>query len=247
MVNRPDKGNFTAPSKKRFLQSTNTTPDSIDWRDSGAVSSVKNQDTCGSCYGAMEGAYQIKTGTLVEFSTQQLLDCTSNTLYKNLGCVGGNMENTFTYLKTKKHMPASQYPYVNAQKNCSYVESKGLVNTAGFSYISKNNPDAIIEALQYGPVTAAVAADNQVFTFYSQGILNSSDCGTSINHAILIVGYGNDTEGTPFWTIKNTWGINWGEDGYIRIQRDLVAGGPGICGINTYVVMPILTQSVSLP
>lgn len=93
--NRPDKGNFTAPSTKRFLQTE--IPDSLDWREFGVVSPVKNQDTCGSCYafatvGGMEGAYKIKTGTLVEFSTQQLVDCSSNAIYKNLGCVGGNME-----------------------------------------------------------------------------------------------------------------------------------------------------------
>lgn len=115
-ADRPTKGNATFPptNNKRFL-AANT---SIDWRDQGAVSAVKNQLTCGSCYtfasvGAIEGAYKLKTGTLVEFSTQQLLDCSAG-VYKNLGCQGGNMENTFTYLKTNKHMPASQYPYVNA-------------------------------------------------------------------------------------------------------------------------------------
>ena len=144
-------------------------------------------------------------------------------------------------------MPASQYPYVNAQKNCSYDETKGLVKTTGFSYISKNNPAAIIQALQYGPVPAAVASDNSVFQFYKEGVLTSSACGTGINHAILIVGYGNDTDGTPFWTIKNTWGTNWGEYGYVRIQRDLEAGSPGVCGINTYAVIPLLSQNVDLP
>ncbi len=96
-------------------------------------------------------------------------------------------------------------------------------------------------------MTAAVASDNSVFQFYQQGVLSSTACGTGINHAVLIIGYGNDTDGTPFWTIKNTWGLNWGEYGYIRIQRDLVPGGPGVCGINTYVVMPILTSTVNMP
>ncbi len=124
---------------------------SIDWRDQGAVSTVKNQLTCGSCYtfasvGAIEGAYMLKTGTLLEFSTQQLLDCSSGT-FKNLGCAGGNMENSFNYLKANKHMPASQYPYTNAQGNCSYNAAKGLVNTIGFSYITQNDPNEMIEAL----------------------------------------------------------------------------------------------------
>ena len=98
---KPDAGNVTFPNQtKRFLQTFNT---SIDWRDQGAVSGVKNQYTCGSCYtfaaaAAIEGAYKLKTGTLVEFSTQQLLDCSSNSIFKNLGCKGGNMENTFRYL-----------------------------------------------------------------------------------------------------------------------------------------------------
>ena len=63
----------------------------------------------------------------------------------------------------------------------------------------------------------------------------------------MIVGYGNDTDGTPYWTIKNTWGPNWGEDGYVRILRDLTAGGPGVCGINSYVIMPLIQSSVTLP
>ena len=157
------------------------------------------------------------------------------------------MENTFNYLKTNKHMPASTYRYVNLVKNCSYDASKGLVNTIGFSYLAKNDPNAMMQALQYGPVTAAVASSNYVFQFYSSGVLTDTACGTAINHAVLIVGYGNDTDGTPYWTVKNTWGEKWGEYGYIRILRDLTPGGPGVCGINTYVIMPLISSSVTLP
>lgn len=157
------------------------------------------------------------------------------------------MENSFNYLKTSKHMPASQYPYVNAQKNCSYNAAKGLVNTVGYSYIAQNDPNAMLQALQYGPVTAAVASSSYIFQFYSSGVLTDEACGTGINHAILIVGYGTDTDGTPFWTIKNTWGPNWGEYGYVRILRDLTKGSPGVCGINSYVIMALISSSVTMP
>ena len=105
----------------------------------------------------------------------------------------------------------------------------------------------MMQALQYGPVAAAVASSSYIFQFYSSGVLTDTGCGTGINHAILIVGYGNDTDGTPYWTIKNTWGPNWGEFGYVRILRDLTAGGPGVCGINSYVIMPLISSSVTLP
>lgn len=105
----------------------------------------------------------------------------------------------------------------------------------------------MMQALQYGPVSAAVASSSYILQFYSSGVLTDTACGTGINHAILIVGYGTDTDGTPFWTVKNTWGPSWGEYGYVRILRDLTAGSPGVCGINSYVIMPLISSTVTFP
>ena len=171
---------------------------SIDWRASGAVSTVKNQGQCGSCYsfsasGAMEGAYKIKYGQLYSFSEQQLMDCSG--AYGNGGCGGGSMTGCFSYLQTHKHETESSYPYQGYQGQCKYNSALGVVNTRGYVNVNKNDPNAHINALQIGPVSIAMDASSAVFQMYSSGILNSSMCGTSLDHGVLLVGYGADASG----------------------------------------------------
>jgi C1A family cysteine protease len=93
--------------------------------------------------------------------------------------------------------------------------------------------------LKIQPLSVGVAADKEDFKFYSSGIISSSRCGTRLNHAVLLIGYGEDSSGIPFWIIKNSWGTSWGESGYARIRRDTATGGAGICGINQYAVYPL--------
>ena len=123
---------------------------------------------------------------------------------------------------------------------CKYSATNGLYNTLGYGYAAVNDPGSIINALKVQPLAVAVQADKADFQFYSSGILSATTCGTSLNHAVLLVGYGQDSAGTPFWIVKNSWGTSWGESGYIRIKRDTVSGSPGICGINQYVIYPII-------
>jgi len=98
----------------------------------------------------------------------------------------------------------------------------------------------MINALQTGPVAAAVASSSKTFQFYKSGVISSADCGTAINHAVLLVGYGSTDAGVPYWIVKNSWGTGWGQQGYFLVLRDLVSGGLGICGINQFLVYPTI-------
>ena len=185
----------------------------------------------------MEGAYKIKYGTLKTFSEQQLLDCTNS--YGNAGCGGGAMQGCYKYLKSYKMMTGSSYPYVAYQKKCSYNSASGIVNAAGYVDVTKNDPNAHINAIARGPVSAAIQATSSIFQFYKGGIISSTSCGTSLNHAVLLIGYGADASGNKYWLLKNSWGSSWGESGYFRIARS-TSSGPGICGVLSWSSYPTL-------
>ena len=207
-------------------------PASVDWRSSGAVTPVKNQGSCGSCWafsatGAIEGINKIKTGTLVSLSEQQLVDCSSS--YGNNACNGGLMDNAFKYVKANKLESESDYPYTGKKGTCAYVSSKGKVQLSGLTDVTANSPSQLQAAVAQQPVSVAIEADKSVFQSYSGGIITSTACGTSLDHGVLLIGYG--TEGSQaFWLLKNSWGTTWGEKGYFRVARS-TASGPGICGL----------------
>lgn len=211
----------------------------LDWRTLGKVTPVKNQGSCGSCFtfssaGAMEGAYAIKYNltTPIELSTQQLLDC-AYTSWGNYGCNGGYMTNCYKYLRYYKLQTKDSYPYVGYRKACAYNISNGVTWTVGTGYvnIAGSDPVALENALQLMPISAAVSAYSGVFQFYRGGIIDTSDCGTSLNHAVLIVGYGTDEVlGKDYWIVKNSWGTGWGESGYFRVKKDYNVNY-GVCGI----------------
>ena len=209
-------------------------PASIDWRAAGAVTSVKDQGRCSGCYGfstaaAMEGAYKIfKGGPLTDFSPQQILDCTGYP-WGNSGCQGGYMTNAFNYLKSNKIMTLASYPYTGVAGYCK--ASGGVVGTTGYVALPANDPNALLNAVTRQPVSIAVSASSGSFYFYSSGVLDTPSCGTSINHAVTLVGYGVSSDNIPYWLVKNSWGASWGNNGYINIKRDMGINGPGVCGI----------------
>ena len=213
---------------------TDSLPVSFDWRDKGGVTEVKNQGQCGSCWsfssaGAMEGAWYIKTGNLVNISEQQLIDCSKT--YGNLGCNGGLMDSAFEYAIDNGMCLYDDAPYEMQTGKCSDVSSCN--KQAFFDYcvdVTPNNQQHLKEAVNYSPVSIAIEADTRVFQFYSDGIITSESCGTTLDHGVLIVGYGveNDVE---YWTVKNSWGSSWGENGYVRIERSDSTDDAGVCGI----------------
>ena len=168
-------------------------PASVNWVERGAVTPVKNQEKCGSCWafsstGALEGANWVATGQLVSLSEQQLVDCST----KNNGCDGGLMDYAFKYAEQNPLETEADYPYHAVDGDCHYVESKGRVRASSYQDVPENRPNQLKAALAQAPASVGIQADSRVFQFYSKGVLNSDDCGINIDHGVLAVGYGTE-------------------------------------------------------
>lgn len=213
---------------------------SIDWRDLGAVTYVKDQGQCGSCWsfsasGAIEGAYAIDTGKLVSLSEQQMVDCSMR--YGNLGCNGGMMDNAFNYVMDYGQCTLEDYPYTASRGDCQSCSTE--VKLSGCVDVSPSNELALQEAVSNQPVSVAIQADSRVFQFYIGGVITDESCGTDLDHGVLVVGFGEDN-GVKYWTVKNSWSEEWGEDGYVRIGRSESSNSDGICGIAMLPSYPVV-------
>uniref|UniRef100_A0A3B3ZQY6 Uncharacterized protein n=1 Tax=Periophthalmus magnuspinnatus TaxID=409849 RepID=A0A3B3ZQY6_9GOBI len=211
-------------------------PSSVDWRKDGYVTSVKNQGSCGSCWafsvaGAMEGHLYRTTGKLVDLSPQNMVDCAGGK-YQNMGCNGGYMHKAFEYVIDHGLEPEAKYPYegrVSTQDdNCRYNAEYRVANCSSYSFVEERNEKALMEAVAtIGPI--AVGIDGDLIFFYSSGIFSDPACIERVDHGVLLVGYGTDN-GVDYWLVKNSWGPEWGENGFIRIARNR----GDMCGIATY-------------
>ncbi|XP_043707839.1 vignain-like [Telopea speciosissima] len=221
-------------------------PSSIDWRTNGAVTPVKNQGQCGSCWAfstvvAIEGINQIKTQNLVPLSEQQLVDCDRGD--QNQGCNGGLMEYAFEYIKNNGGITTEDiYPYTAQSGTCDVSkENAPLVTIDGHENVPSSDENALMQAVANQPVSVAIEASGNAFQFYSEGVF-TGPCGTELDHGVAIVGYGTTVDGTKYWIVRNSWGAEWGEQGYIRMQRD-VSAKEGLCGIAIEASYPIKNSS----
>ena len=212
------------------------TPESVNWVEAGAVTGVKNQGSCGSCWsfsttGAMEGAHYVATGELLSFSEQQLVDCATG-IYLNMGCNGGNPLWAYRYLKKHYAELESEYPYTSGNgddsTDCLYdSHSKTAVEVQASASVTSEDRDQMKAALAQQPLAVLVEADKMAFQTYQSGVLTSDACGTQLDHAVLAVGYGTE-DGQDYWLVKNSWDTTWGDNGYIKLGMDDTAG---ICGV----------------
>ena len=219
-----------------FTSSASGAPVSIDWRKKNAVTSVKDQGQCGSCWtfsstGASEGAWAIATGDLIDLSEEQLVECATGVQYGSHGCSGGQMEGAFKYLIQNGQCALSSYPYTSGNgKSGSCKSCSEIAHFSSCSDVKPNDQISLKGAVAKQPVAVAIEADTRYFQSYAGGILDSASCGTNLDHGVLIVGYGEEN-GEKYWILKNSWGSSWGEQGYFRILRTDSTNDPGICGV----------------
>lgn len=188
----------------------------VDWVKFGAVSEVKDEGECQANYafsavGAVEGANYIWTGNSVEFSAQQVVDCSSS--YHNNGCTNGRMDNTFNYIRDKGITTSLSYPYVRVKQSCKSIKNPFYIS--GYQNITSKDCPALQTALIHQPIS--VGLDGNDFSSYNYGIF--SKCGTKLSVAGLLVGM-TDT----YWMVKLSWGTDWGEFGYIKLARGNTCG-----------------------
>ncbi|KAA8515140.1 hypothetical protein F0562_018319 [Nyssa sinensis] len=214
-------------------QNVTAVPSSMDWRKKGAVTAIKDQGQCGCCWAfsavaAMEGSNQLTTGKLISLSEQELVDCdTSGT---DQGCEGGLMDDAFEFIIDNKGLTTeANYPYKGVDATCNTKkESSPAAKITGYEDVPANSESALLKAVASQPVSVAIDASGSAFQFYSSGVF-TGDCGTQLDHGVTAVGYGT-SDSTKYWLVKNSWGTSWGEDGYIRMERDIDAQ-EGLCGI----------------
>ncbi|KAA0065198.1 zingipain-2 [Cucumis melo var. makuwa] len=217
-------------------------PDSLDWRKKGAVTAVKDQGSCAcwsfSATGAIEGINQIMTGSLISVSEQELIDCDRS---YNSGCGGGLMDYAYQFVISNHGIDTEDdYPYQGRDGSCRKDKlQRNVVTIDGYTDIPPNDEGKLLQAVAAQPVSVGICGSERAFQLYSKGIF-SGPCSTSLDHAVLIVGYGSEN-GVDYWIVKNSWGKSWGMDGYMHMQRNS-GNSEGVCGINKLASYPTKTS-----
>ncbi|KAG0478975.1 hypothetical protein HPP92_013694 [Vanilla planifolia] len=233
----------TGSGRTPFRLYSATVPTSIDWRKKGAVTQIKDQGSCGACWafsttGAVEGINKIVTGSLMSLSEQELVDCDRT---YNTGCSGGLMDYAYDWIVQNHGIDTeNDYPYRTGEGTCHKNKlDHRAVTIDGYTDVPSKNEQLLLQAVASQPVSAGICGSERSFQLYSNGIF-TGPCSTSLDHAVLIVGYGSEN-GVDYWIIKNSWGTKWGMNGYMHMLRNS-GNSNGVCGINMLASYPIKTS-----
>ncbi|KAK7487879.1 hypothetical protein BaRGS_00020926 [Batillaria attramentaria] len=214
-------------------------PKKVDWRTKGYVTPVKNQERCGSCWafsatGSLEGQHFKKTGKLVSLSEQNLVDCSQKE--GNHGCGGGLMDYAFRYIEINNGIDTEEsYPYIGKSGLCRFLPQDVGATDVGYVDIKRFNEKALQKAVAtVGPISIGIDASRPTFHLYKTGVYYDPKCNsTRLDHGVLAVGYGEEN-GEKYWLVKNSWGEEWGMQGYIKMAKDR----DNACGVATQASYP---------
>lgn len=227
-----------------FVAKSNDLPESVDWRDKGYVTPVKNQLQCGSCWsfsatGSLEGQHFNKTGKLVSLSEQNLVDCSGK--FGNEGCNGGLMDQAFSYIKANNGLDTEEsYPYKAKDGKCAFNAANVGATDTGFTDIKSGDESDLESAIAtVGPISVAIDASKMSFQLYKTGVYFEKRCkngAEDLDHGVLAVGYGTSSDGKKYYIVKNSWGEDWGDKGYLLMSRE----ANNNCGIATSASYPLV-------
>jgi len=215
-------------------------PPSYDWRTKGAVTPIKNQGQCGSCWsfsttGSTEGCHKLAGHTLVSLSEQNLMDC--STAQGNEGCDGGLMTAAMDYIISNNGVDTEKsYPYTAEDGTCNFNAANVGSTLSSYINVASGNENDLLQKASVGPTSVAIDASQSSFQFYNSGVYSDPNCSTtSLDHGVLVVGWGVDsTSNAAYWLVKNSWGTDWGLNGYIEMARN----SNNMCGIATMATLP---------
>jgi len=245
---------FTAAEKTRLLGKSNVQPEtinqpnpmdtlpqqlpaSVNWCAAGYCNPIQDQGNCGSCWAfaavaAMESSHAVFNGSLYKLSEQQLVSC-AGSRWGNLGCNGGDQRNAWTYTETNPLESEANYPYTSGTTGktgqCASLTFPRIGQVLNYTSGGTETP-AMLNAVATVPNSVSIDAGTSYFQSYTSGVLTDAKaCGTTMNHAVVAVGYGTDPTAGGYWIVRNSWGTSWGNQGYVNIGQ---AAYPGVCGIN---------------
>ncbi|XP_067824762.1 procathepsin L-like [Heptranchias perlo] len=239
LLNASSKKEADNSTCKMFTAQENVElPPTVDWRPKGYITPVKDQGQCGSCWafsttGVLEGQVFKKTGKLISLSEQYLMDCSR--AVGNAGCNGGSVMAGFLFIKEKGIASEKSYPYTAKDGDCTFNQNDIVATCKGVKQIPKNSEADLAAAVaMVGPISAGIDAEHRSFMLYKSGIFYEPHCSpVKLDHGILVVGYGTENQ-KPFWIVKNSWGANWGNKGYVHMSKDM----DNNCGIASNAVYP---------